>query len=340
MSIPGSEQFFSFRKELLKYIQDSFLSKFSDSKVQERFYELIDYTTDGGKCLRGLLTAYGYLEAIGADPNSEEAKPGYALGWAQEILQASFLVADDFMDRTPLRRGKPCWYVKDDNNFCAVSDSYFLENLVYLVIDHYLFDFSAETKREVKNLFWFTTFKTAFGQFIDMTPKDPTIENWNLMVENKTSYYSIWAPFVTGLCASQKIPKEVWNSDALREILLRAGKLFQCQDDWIDIYGTSAKIGKVGSDIQEGKVTWLFAKAMEIGNEQQKKLLMENNGHKEQEKVDTVKQIYSDLHIEEICLHHQEQEYENVKKLLENADSRIPKKLIEYLLSCLNHRKF
>ena len=100
------------------------------------------------------------------------------------------------------------------------------------------------------------------------------------------------------------------------------------------------KKGKVGSDIQKGKVAWLFAKVMEIGNEQQKKLLMENNGHKEQEKVDTARQIYSDLHIEEICLHHQEQEYEDVKKLLENADSGIPKKLIEYLLSCFNHRKF
>lgn len=340
MNFPGSEQFFSFRKELFNFIKDSFLSQFSDEKLQERFYELIDYTTDGGKCLRGLLTVYGYLEATGFDPNSDEAKPGYALGWAQEILQASFLVADDFMDRTPLRRGKPCWYIKDENGFCSVSDSYFLENLIYIVIDHYLSKFSAETIREVKNLFWFTTLKTAFGQFIDMTPKDPTIENWNLMVENKTSYYSIWAPFVTGLCASQKISKEVWNSDKLREILIRAGKLFQCQDDWIDIYGTSSKIGKVGSDIQEGKVTWLFAKAMEIGNEQQKKLLMENNGHKEQEKVDTVKQIYADLHIEEICLRHQDQEYESIKQILDNFDSRIPKKLIEYLLSSLNHRKF
>ena len=340
MSLPGSEQFFSFRDELLKYIKESFLSKFPDSKLQERFYELIDYTTDGGKCLRGLLTVYGFLEATGFDPNSTEAKAGYALGWAQEILQASFLVADDFMDRTPLRRGKPCWYIKDDNSYCSVSDSYFLENLIYLVIDHYLSGYSVETVREIKNLFWFTTLKTAFGQFIDMTPKAPTIENWNLMVENKTSYYSIWAPFVTGLCASQKIPKDVWNSQELREILIRAGKLFQCQDDWIDIYGTSAKIGKVGSDIQEGKVTWLFAKAMEIGNEQQKKQLMENNGHKEQEKVNTVKQIYSDLHIEEICLHHQEQEYDNVKQVLEKIDSRIPKKLIEYLLSCLNHRKY
>lgn len=340
MTFPGSEQFFLFRKELLKFIQDSFLSQFPDPKLQERFYELIDYTTDGGKCLRGLLAVYGYLEATGVDPNSEEAKPGYALGWAQEILQASFLVADDFMDRTPLRRGKPCWYVKDNNNFCSVSDSYFLENLVYLVIDHYFAGFSAETKREIKNLFCFTTFKTAFGQFIDMTPKAPTLENWNLMVVNKTSYYSIWSPFVSGLCASQKLPKEVWNSEQLRDVLIRAGKLFQCQDDWIDIYGTSAKIGKVGSDIQEGKVTWLFAKAMEVGNEQQKKLLMENNGHKEQEKVDIVKQIYSDLHIEELCIQHQDQEYQIIKDTMSKIDDRVPKGLIQFLISFLDHRKY
>ena len=290
--------------------------------------------------MRGLLSVHGFLELTKIDPNSEDAKPCYALGWAQEILQASFLVADDFMDRTPLRRGKPCWYIKDDNSYASVSDSYFLENLVYCIIDHYMPNYPVETIREIKHLFHFTTMKTAFGQFIDMTPKEPTLDNWNLTVVNKTSYYSIWMPFVAGLCLSQKVPKTVWNSDELRDSLILAGKLFQCQDDWIDIYGTSAKIGKVGTDIEEGKCTWLFAKAMEVANEQQRELLKENNGHKEKEKVEIVKKIYSDLNIEQLCLNHQNEEYEKLKDLCGKMDQQIPKGLINYLLAILDHRQY
>ena len=33
------------------------------------------------------------------------------VGWCVEWLQAAFLVADDIMDRSELRRGRPCWWV-------------------------------------------------------------------------------------------------------------------------------------------------------------------------------------------------------------------------------------
>lgn len=35
-----------------------------------------------------------------------------ALGWCIELLQASFLIADDIMDSSTSRRGQPCWYLK------------------------------------------------------------------------------------------------------------------------------------------------------------------------------------------------------------------------------------
>ena len=342
MSIIGSKQFFAFKPELFKFVQDNLLIKFptDDAELANHFSELLEYTTDGGKCLRGLLSVQGYLELTGADPDSEEAKPGYALGWIQEILQASFLVADDFMDKSLLRRGKPCWYLKGNNRVASISDSYFLENVIFPIVNHYFEKFPRETVIDLKNLLLYTTMKTSIGQFIDMTPKEPTLENWELTVINKTSYYSVWQPFVSGMCASQKVSKEVWNSPQLKEALILAGKLFQCQDDWIDLYGSSAKTGKIGTDIPDGKCTWLFGKAMELANDQQKRELKENVGHEDKEKINKVIQIYKDLNVEKYCLEHQDSEYEKLKKMLNDVDPRVPKGLKEFLLSFLDHRKY
>ena len=107
MQEKAREQFFLFKKEILEYV-DQLISFLPDEPLSKRFHELVDYTTNGGKCIRGLLSVYGFLELTGIDPLNDDAKPAYALGWAQEIFQASFLVADDLMDHSSLRRGVCC----------------------------------------------------------------------------------------------------------------------------------------------------------------------------------------------------------------------------------------
>ena len=34
----------------------------------------------------------------------------YVIGWCAELLQGAFLIADDIMDESETRRGKPSWY--------------------------------------------------------------------------------------------------------------------------------------------------------------------------------------------------------------------------------------
>lgn len=39
-----------------------------------------------------------------------EALHANVVGWCVELLQAYFLITDDLIDGSSMRRGKPCWY--------------------------------------------------------------------------------------------------------------------------------------------------------------------------------------------------------------------------------------
>jgi farnesyl diphosphate synthase len=121
------------------------------------------------------------------------------------------------------------------------------------------------------------------------------MDRYKRIIRYKTAYYSFLCPMVSGMLLAE------WDDPVLigeiEDILLNVGEYFQIQDDYLDCYGDESKTGKVGTDIQDGKCTWLLIKALEKASPDQRKALQENIGSKEPEKVAKVKGIYDALRI-------------------------------------------
>lgn len=56
------------------------------------------------------------------------------------------------------------------------------------------------------------------------------------------------------------------------------GHFFQVQDDFLDCFGNSEVTGKIGTDIQDNKCSWLAVVCMQRANEEQKQLMIDCYG--------------------------------------------------------------
>ena len=90
------------------------------------------------------------------------------------------------------------------------------------------------------------------------------------------------------------------------QILLKIGLLFQIQDDFLDCFGDPSVTGKIGTDIAEGKCCWPIITALELSDENQSQILKNNYGINNEENINRIKSVYSELKL--IDVYHREEE--------------------------------
>jgi len=87
----------------------------------------------------------------------------------------------------------------------------------------------------------------------------------------------------------------------VEEIMLKIGELFQVQDDYIDCFGDPSQTGKIGTDIRDGKCSWLAVMALELASDEQRALIQHNYGQGESaECEERIKQLYKQLNITKV----------------------------------------
>jgi len=246
--------------------------------------KVMQYNVRGGKMNRGLAVGMSYkLLAKPEDLTKDNIRRAHVLGWCIEMLQSYFLISDDMIDGSDLRRGKPAWHRANDRGLAAISDAILLEAALYSLIDMHCADQPYYT--DVLRLFHSVTLKTALGQTLDLMSCDAegrprldrfTMERYNAIVRYKTGYYSFYLPVATAMYMSGIKDPELHRQ--ARTILLQMGAFFQVQDDYLDAFGDSAVTGKAGSDVAAGKCTWLVVVALQRASAAQREVLQRHYG--------------------------------------------------------------
>ena len=105
----------------------------------------------------------------------------------------------------------------------------------------------------------------------------------------------------------------------------------QVQDDYLDCYGDPKITGKIGTDIQEGKCSWLFVTAMQNSTEFQKQNLLQNYGSKNEKSVKVVREIYQDLKIAQLYKTFEEKSHDDLMDKISKIENLNPQVFHNFL---------
>lgn len=306
--------------------------------------QALNVNVPGGKLNRGLSVPDTGLALLNKPLTDEQFKHLSTLGWLTELLQAFFLVSDDIMDSSITRRGQPCWYRQQGVGLVAINDAFMLESSIYVILRKHFR--SHPSYINLVELFQEITWQTELGQLCDLitAPEDNVnLDNFSLdkymfIVTYKTAYYSFYLPIALALHYLQLATPE--NLRQAHDILIPLGQYFQVQDDYLDAYGDPAFIGKIGTDIQDNKCSWLVNQALKRCSEEQRKTLDEAYGRKNSELEAKVKQIYKDLDLESVYREYEEKTVADLRTKIAavNESEGLRKEVFESFVSKIYKR--
>lgn len=280
--------------EELQQILDTAIQNLKFPDQPKQLYEPISYIINlGGKRVRPLLVLLG-TELFGGN-----ARESIHAAMAIEVFHNFTLVHDDIMDNAPLRRGKATVHEKWSTNTAILSG-----DVMMVEANKNLAKVNPVFLKDVLDTFNETAQGVCEGQQLDMefeSRNDVSIDEYINMIRLKTAVL---------LGGALKLGAIIANADKKdADLLYRFGEnigiAFQLQDDILDVYADPEKFGKqVGGDIIANKKTFLLLEALTLAEGENKSTLEEWLNKKNfdpQEKVAVIKQVYSNLNIQDIA---------------------------------------
>lgn len=256
-------------------------------KDPKNLYEPIQYILNlGGKRMRPVLTL------MAAEIFDCDYKKALQAATAVEVFHNFSLIHDDIMDDAPLRRGKITVHEKWNINTGILSGDAML-----ILAYQYFEEYEPKVFRDLAKLFSKTALEVCEGQQYDVdfeTRDDVTISEYLKMIEYKTAVL-VGAAMKMGAIVAETSEE---NTNFIYDFGLNLGIAFQLQDDYLDAFGNPATFGKqIGGDIIENKKTYLYLKALEFGNNEDKEQLIHLfsiQPKDNSDKIETIKTIFNE----------------------------------------------
>ena len=165
---------------------------------------------------------------------------------------------------------------------------------------------------------------------------DFTMDRYTAIVKYKTSFYSFYLPVVFAMNMAGYTDQRFY--DRAREILLEIGHYFQVTDDYLDCFGDPEVIGKIGTDIQDGKCSWLIVKALETASAEEKKVLAQHYGSHDETDISIIKDLYGKLGIQEQFRDYEDSFYKSVVQKIDGVENEFPKEVFTAFLQKVYRR--
>ena len=268
----------------------------------------------GGKRIRPAICLITCKELGG---NPDEALY-FAL--AIEILHNMFLLHDDIEDEDTMRRDQPTVWVKYGIANAINAGDYLLARAYHCIL---ISQIPPDRKLKLLEIFTLTYEKTVEGQALDINARgatDYTVEKYLELVRLKTGYY-LACGMVGGAVVSG-------NSDGTIDKIWDLGKLmgpaFQIKDDLIDLTVGKGRGGVIGSDIKEGKASFLYAYTSELANDDDKASLIEIMTKQREDTTDDNVQCVLDIYNRYSAIDHAQKYADDLIKQTYDIIDEIP----------------
>ena len=237
---------------------------------------LVDHartSVSGGKRFRAAFCWWGH-RAVAAPADEASLLRACA---SLELLHASALVHDDYMDASDVRRGRPATHRafeqlhrtsgwSTDAAQYGASAAILLGDLLLSWSDELLRTCGLPADRVLEALHYFdlTRSEVVTGQFLDVSAQargSADVDTAMTVLRYKSAKYSIERPLHIGAALAGGGPEVIGQ---LSRFGLPLGEAFQLRDDLLGVFGDPEVTGKpAGDDLVEGKRTVLVALALD-----------------------------------------------------------------------------
>jgi farnesyl diphosphate synthase len=265
-------------------------------------------------------------EAILGKPLSDkQAQELSVLAWLVQLQTSYILVCDDMVDRSTIRRGQPTWWCRPEISQTAVSDAFILNFCIYYLLKLHLKGHPAYI--DLVEYIQENSFLTEIGQSGDHLIASKgrsgfdgfTMENYDFIITHKGGHFYTMGAMVALIYLELGTPT---NVKQILDVALAFGKYAQVQDDFLDAFADPAATGKVGTDIEENKCTWLIIQALQRCTPDLRAVLESAYGTEDAENVAKVKAIYRDLRLDEVYCEYERKAVAEIKAMINQVDER------------------